>query len=65
MNHRLQPLVLAQIAINRAVFEANQAKPRELYIDECIADAQGNLADAAAMEVKHRKRLKLAKKKTA
>jgi hypothetical protein len=53
---RIQSLVNAQVMVNRAVFEANQAKPRETYIDECVADALGELAEAVATDARRRKR---------
>lgn len=65
MNPRIQDLVLAQVSISRAVFAANQPKPREVYIDECIAEAQSSLADAALTEIKRRARTERLNKKTA
>ncbi len=62
MSARMQELVLAQISINRAVFEGNKTKPDELYIDECVSQAQADLANAALKEAKRRKRVAMAKK---
>jgi len=46
MSRAMQELVHAQVEINRAVFEGNQPKPREEYIQCCIAEAMEDLARA-------------------
>jgi hypothetical protein len=46
MSPRAQQIVNAQVQINRAVYEANQSRPRETYIDECIATAKSDLEKA-------------------
>jgi hypothetical protein len=63
MSPRIQELVSAQISVHRAVFEGNKAKPDELYIDDCIAQAQSDLAGAALKETKRRKLGAMARKK--
>jgi hypothetical protein len=65
MSPRLQQLAIAQICINRAVHEGNKSKPDELYIDECISDAQSELAEATQTEIKRRKRAAMTKRKAA
>lgn len=60
MSRRIQELVNAQISINRAVFEGNKTKCDEKYIDECIASAQRDLADAAALK-ETKRRIRAAK----
>lgn len=42
----IQKIVNAQVEVNRAVFEVNQANPRTEYLEKCIEAAMADLSIA-------------------
>lgn len=51
MSPRTQKIVNAQTEINRAVFEANMEKPRDVYIVGCLLRALKEIIDALLTRV--------------
>ena len=55
MNRAMQPLVNAQVSVNRAVFEANKNKASEVYLIDCCAAAMRDLGEAIAVLMRSKK----------
>jgi hypothetical protein len=55
LNRSIQPLVNAQVTINRAVFEANKNKADEVYLIDCSAAAMRELGEAIAILMRSKK----------